>query len=620
MVTLHALGALDLRRDGVRCSALLAQPRRMALLVSIAARTGRLTHSRDELLAVFWPDLALPRARRALNQALYLLRHELGAEVIVSEGGEVRVEPSQLLYDVVAFEEYGRTGALLQAMSLYRGDFLPGFFVSGAPEFERWQEERRAQLRRSAAETAARLSNTARTHGKIDEAILWGRRELETAPHDESALRRLIALLAECGKRAEAMQTYTDFVRKLAADLELTPSVETLHLAQVLRQNTTDLPPEPRPMAAQAVVSESSSRVSPPQPPRRRPSAFARRWSVLALAAAAGSVAVLLGHERTESISPERRAQAERYTRLGRRSWDTRTPDGLSAATTHFRRALAEDSTYAPAMSGLADAYALMRWYGGMDKRASVAHARDAAMSAVRLDDGSAAAHASLGAVRAWFDDDWPRAEREFRRAIQLDPNYATAHEWLGLGLAVHQSISAARAELEIARRCDPVSAAIRTDLGTVLFWAHEYGAAVMELQAALTLDPKYARADAQLWRALAASGRGAEAYQSVVRATRLQGATSIQLNQMAAAYKTDGLRGALRTRAEILPALDLTAFDRPMVLATTYGMLGRNEEAMSWLRTARAEHSAAMQFATLDPAFYGLHGDARFERLVGEF
>jgi DNA-binding SARP family transcriptional activator/Tfp pilus assembly protein PilF len=620
MVILHTLGALDLRRDGVQQSALLAQPRRMALLVFIAARSTRLTHSRDELLAVFWPDLALPRARRALNQALYVLRHELGPEVIVSEGSGIRVEPSQLLCDLVAFEEDCRNGGLLEAMSLYRGDFLPGFFVSGAPEFEQWEEERRTQLQRSASETAARLSIMARTDGKIDEAILWGRRELETAPYDESALRRLIGLLAACGKRAEAMQTYADFARNLAADFELTPSVETLRLAQGLRQNTTDVTTEPRPAVAQAVVSESSPRASAPLSPIRRSSGFVRRWSLPAIAATAAFVAVFLGHEKTESMSPERRAQAERYTRMGRRLWGARTPDGLSAATTRFRQALAEDSTYAPAMSGLADAYALMAWYGGMDKRTAVAHARDAAMSAVRLDHGAAAAHASLGAVRAWFDGDWPGAEQEFRRAIQLDPNYATAHEWLGLGLAIHESISAARAELEVARRCDPVSAAIRTDLGTVLFWAHEYGAAAIELQAALTLDPKYSRADAQLWRALAASGQPAEAYQSVVRATRLQGATSIQVNQMAAAYKTDGLRGALRSRAEILPALALTAFDRPMVLATTYGMLGRNEEAMGWLRTARAEHSAAMQFVTLDPAFYGLHGDPRFERLVGEF
>ena len=141
MVILRTFGTLDLRRpDSAPIAELLAQPKRMGLLVFLASVEASQVNTRDTVLAMFWPELPAPRARRALNQALYELRQALGPGVIVSQGDQsIRVERTRLCCDAEAFRSAVEGGALVDAMALYRGEFLDGFFVSGVPEFERWQ-------------------------------------------------------------------------------------------------------------------------------------------------------------------------------------------------------------------------------------------------------------------------------------------------------------------------------------------------------------------------------------------------------------------------------------------------------------------------------------------------
>jgi DNA-binding SARP family transcriptional activator/Tfp pilus assembly protein PilF len=618
MVIIRTFGTLDLRRpDDSPIAGLLAQPKRMGLLVFLAAAEPNQPSSRDTILAMFWPETPAPRARRALNQALYELRQALGPNVIVSRGDQgIALERPRLCCDAVAFRSAIADGALVDAMALYRGEFLDGFFVSGAPEFERWQAQQRDLFRRSASAAAARLSELARSEGRPEEAVQWARRHLEIARHDERGLRHLMNLLTESGNPAEAIEAFTAFAGNLTAELEIEPSAESRRLLQEIRSSVLTIPARRRSRTVVLPLSEPKLD-SRPIPSRGSSSWAGGRWplAVMSVCAAALLVTYLELGQRSTSATPEGRA--EYYTKLGRFYWDRRTDKSLVTAAMFFRRAIAEDARYAPAFSGLADAYTLMSWYGGAESSVAGREAMSAASAAVRMDDRLAQSHTSLAAVRVWFANDWPGAEREYRRAIQLDSSYATAHEWFALGLAARGALPAARRELEIASQREPASPAIRTDLGTVLLWSGRYDDAINELEIALSLDSSYARAATQLWRAHAAAGHSQSAFKSLLRATRLQGGNPAQLLALERGYTKTGWLGVLNARRAMLLDLPAGASDRPVQLAAVCGLLGRDEEAIAWLQRARRERSAYLRFVSLDPAFKHLHADPRFKEIV---
>src|SRR5438552_3599545 len=152
MVEFRLLGTVNLTTaDGRDARGLVAQPRRLALLAYLAAATPRGTHRRDSLLALFWPELDQPRARAALRQSLYVLREVLGPAALVSHGNEeIGLDFAVVRCDVAEFDCAIAAGRLTEALDLYRGELLEGFFISGAPDFERWQDDERRCLRETA--------------------------------------------------------------------------------------------------------------------------------------------------------------------------------------------------------------------------------------------------------------------------------------------------------------------------------------------------------------------------------------------------------------------------------------------------------------------------------------
>ena len=158
MIELRLLGGVLLRdADGRDRRGLVTQPRRLALLAYLASRI-RSTHRRDRLLSLFWPDLDTAHGRAALRQALHVLRVELGRDALVTRGNEeIALNFDAVRCDVVDFDRAVEEGRLTDALELYRGELLDAFFVSGAPEFERWQEGERTRLRELAAQTAIAL-------------------------------------------------------------------------------------------------------------------------------------------------------------------------------------------------------------------------------------------------------------------------------------------------------------------------------------------------------------------------------------------------------------------------------------------------------------------------------
>jgi DNA-binding SARP family transcriptional activator len=234
-IELRLLGNLSLRTTGREGAAILAQPKRLALLAYLATATPRGFHRRDSLLALFWPEVDQDHARTSLRKALHLLRQELGPELIQNRGDEeVGLAPDRFWCDAVEFEE-AVEGGRWEAIDLYQGDLLAGFHLSDAPGFERWLEESRFRLRECATRAAWNLIERPRAAAHQADAVRWARRASGLSPYDEVVFRRLMTLLDRAGDRAGAVLAYKGFAHRLSTDLELEPSAETVALVQAIR-------------------------------------------------------------------------------------------------------------------------------------------------------------------------------------------------------------------------------------------------------------------------------------------------------------------------------------------------------------------------------------------------
>lgn len=237
MFDLRVLGPPSITAtDGRGVEALVRQPRRIALLAYLAAGANR---RRDRLLALFWPESDETHARASLSQALYMLRRALGEDAIVSTSDdELELNPEIVACDVAAFEAALAAGRPEQALALYRGDLLDGFFINAAPEFERWVDDERARLKRRAADAAWSLAETNADAGgsRVIEAERWARTAAELLPTDEAVVRRLMSFLLRLGDRAAAIHAYEGYARRLAQEYDLQPSDETSALAAAIRR------------------------------------------------------------------------------------------------------------------------------------------------------------------------------------------------------------------------------------------------------------------------------------------------------------------------------------------------------------------------------------------------
>ncbi len=326
MVEFRLLGALNLHgAGGHELKSVLAQPKRVALLAYLAAAAPRRLHRRDSLVALFWPELDQEHARAALRQALHGLRRSLGDGVLVSRGDEeIGLDAGRFRGDAAGFGVGAEAGNLADALDLYRGDLLEGFFIRGAPEFEQWLERERTRLKAVALHCATVLAEQCEARGDLPEAAQWTRRALRIAPLDEPALQRLMKALDRAGDRAGALEAYEGFTKRLAAELEAEPAPETQTLASAVRARAAAL--------ATAVV-ELPPLEAATEWPRRPPGRPTRRgWlgPALAVLGLAG-VAVILGWPRRAPI--ELKAKRVLVVPLANRTGDsTLDPLGNLAA------------------------------------------------------------------------------------------------------------------------------------------------------------------------------------------------------------------------------------------------------------------------------------------------
>jgi serine/threonine-protein kinase len=238
LIELRTLGTLDLHSaEGRELHSLLAQPKRVALLAYLCIAQPHGFHRRDTLLGLFWPDSDQEHARASLRKSLHILRRALGDDAILSRGDEeVAVDFHLVSCDAAAFEANVKANRLEEALELYRGDLLAGFFIDEAPEFDQWLHSERTRLRACAARAALALSSELEASGNLPAAVISARRSLELSDTDEHALRKLIELQCKAGDRTGAIQAYDTFARHLSAEYQTEPSVETRSLVERIRE------------------------------------------------------------------------------------------------------------------------------------------------------------------------------------------------------------------------------------------------------------------------------------------------------------------------------------------------------------------------------------------------
>ena len=214
------------------------QPKRAAVLAYLAvARPGRL-HRRDSLLAMFWPEHSAERGRNALSKMIHHLGRALPPGAILTRGDQVGIDGEHLWCDVTEFERALEDGRAEDALTLYRGDLLQGFHITGSPDFDHWSDAERGRLRRLAVAAAWALASDAEQNGDGARATKLARLAVGWAPTDESGQRRLLSLLQRRGNRAEALEAFAAFTRELRRDYGVEPSGPTLELVEAIRDGS----------------------------------------------------------------------------------------------------------------------------------------------------------------------------------------------------------------------------------------------------------------------------------------------------------------------------------------------------------------------------------------------
>jgi serine/threonine protein kinase/Tfp pilus assembly protein PilF len=300
----------------------------------------------------------------------------------------------------------------------------------------------------------------------------------------------------------------------------------------------------------------------------------------------------------------------------GRYHWNKRTEESLRRGIGFFRDAIESDPSYAGAYAGMADSFVTMTTNIPLPPLESMPKAKAAAARALELDEGLAEAWASMGAVRWWFDWDWSGAEQAYRRAIELNPNYATAHDGYAMMLAARGRSDDALEQIKKAADLDPLSLIIAVHAGWPHYFARNYDAAIRCFRKALELDERFIPADGWLGMALGQQGRYADAIDAFTRALEVD-RVPILLTMLA---HTHAIAGDRAKALFYLDALQVEAKNRyisPYDIAVVHAGLGETKSAIEHLRAALEDRSAWMVFLNVDPRLDGLRGEPEFAEIA---
>jgi TolB-like protein/DNA-binding winged helix-turn-helix (wHTH) protein/Tfp pilus assembly protein PilF len=328
----------------------------------------------------------------------------------------------------------------------------------------------------------------------------------------------------------------------------------------------------------------------------------------------------LTPEERTRLASaPALDPEAYELYLKGRYFWNKRTEDGFVKAVDSFERAIARDAKYAQAYAGLADAYALLGSMPNLEisRADAMTRAKAAALKAIQLNNSLAEAHTSLAFVNMHYEWDWASSQKEFKRALDLNPNYATAHQWYAVWLMAQGQAAASLEEERRAQESDPLSTIIKTDTAQLLVYAGRFDQAAQQAQRALEIDPDFSLAHIYLGEAFI----GKQDYPAAI--AQFQKALAISkedLGALSELARTYALAGRRRKSEAILRDILKDLKDRPdlaIEVASVYAALGKNELSFASLEIACQYRVGGLILFNVAPDFQPLRADPRFANLA---
>jgi DNA-binding winged helix-turn-helix (wHTH) protein/Tfp pilus assembly protein PilF len=297
--------------------------------------------------------------------------------------------------------------------------------------------------------------------------------------------------------------------------------------------------------------------------------------------------------------------------------WNKRTVAGFKQAIDCFHQATTIDPNYALAYAGLANSYTLLTSYSSASAALYMPQARAAALRALELDGGLAEAHTALALIVQNQDWDWQTSEKEYRRAIELNPNYATAHHWYAEHLMWLGRFDEALSESDRACQLDPLSSIIATDRGAILYFSRQYGLAIEQLRTVIRKDPNLSRAGGvQTW-AYVENQMFAQALGNAEPLRRAYGDGPSYWSELAYVYGRSGQLERARRELEKLEKLSQHEQVDPVTMLWAHLGMGDKEEALADLDKAYSGHFGVLTTLKVEPAFDPLRSDPRFQDLL---
>jgi tetratricopeptide (TPR) repeat protein len=328
-------------------------------------------------------------------------------------------------------------------------------------------------------------------------------------------------------------------------------------------------------------------------------------------------------------VSGEEQGLAKHYTESneayqlylrGRFYWNKRTEEGMRKSLEYYQQAIQTDPNFALAYSGVADAYDLLGASdatGAMPPDEAMPKAKAAALKALEIDNTLAEPHVSLAHVKYYYDRDWVTAEREYKRAIELNPNYPTAPHWYAVFLMSAGRFDEALAQIRRAQELDPLSLPINMTWGWVLLTARQNDQSVEQLRKTLEMDPNFVLTRHRLGLVYEQQGKYEEAIAEFKQVVSLTASKSLGLTALAHAYALSGKRAeAQKTLAE-LQEISTQRYVSPAAIAAIYTALGDKDQAFAWLEKADKSHDGILVRLKVDSRFDSLRSDPRFADLV---
>lgn len=582
-LSLRVLGAPEFDGAGAEdATPIIDQPKRLALLVYLAASLPRGFRRRDELVALLWPESDVRHARNSLRQSLHVLRQHLPAGTVLVHGSEeVALCPSRLGVDSEVFENLLDHGREAEAVTLYRGDMLPGCHLAGSPDFDGWIQSERERLTRRVVRAALVLAHRYQTDGNVEQASEWARFATKHAPYDEDILNDVLELLQLLGDRAGAVRLFAAAAKRFQSQLGIT------------------LTPNQRPPIG-SVTDRVMKRASEAR------SSHAASPSNVSVSAYAPLRARLVSAEARRLFLEAREYSAQR------------SPATITRAIERFTSAIRLAPDYAEAHSGLAFALAQATIYISYPGCDTWPRIRTHASRAVRLNPSLGEAHALLAHVLICHDYDWTAAERMYHRALELD----TVSEIARQSFAMYFLTASGRTDeaLEVLNRTrDNMlhSHGISTFYAMACVYGRQYERGRAEAASVLETQPTFAQAHWVHGMALEALGEVDSAIRAFETGLDLTNGSSLFLAHLGRA----SARAGQRARAtHILTELQRRAEEggpAPYFTSEILAALGEPEAAIDKLYAEYRQRNPFMVFAGVMFGLDPLRDHRRFRDLL---